>query len=343
MQRNRSGYYSSDEKDIIREHFDLPLLRTLHERKDGGLTYFGLPGAEARDIKAWQEIIKEVVAVDRNSNYLDDLEQVILAQLPNIAYSTHLGELDEIILRNMGDERLIDGESHRPEVGNVYKIDIAEYVWQFDVVYLDYFGTFLPRARRGEDALERAINRGNALRRLFDRDRVDGWQSWVMLLTVEARASGAIQTSLQQYLEGARRNASNLTTGVLDFLLECAPSAAEGAARLIHGATGILLSTEASHANLRVRQRGTVLYRGSNNTPMVHMAFEFDPLSEPLGQAPDPFPLLSSPILRPMDILSSPWFESLPQQSPETTEAHARNILNFLDAEVIENVVGPLN
>ena len=118
MQRNRSGYYSSDEKDIIREHFDLPLLRTLHERKDGGLTYFGLPGAEARDIKAWQEIIKEVVAVDRNSNYLDDLEQVILAQLPNIAYSTHLGELDEIILRNMGDERLIDGESHRPEVGN---------------------------------------------------------------------------------------------------------------------------------------------------------------------------------------------------------------------------------
>ena len=144
MPPQSSGYHSSEEKDILRVYFDLPLLRQLHHRKGEPLSYFGLPGAEALDVKAWKDCIGEVGAVERDRDNLEKLEQVLETQLPEIRFKTHFGEVDQVILANRGKNRDVGGQSYRPRAGNRYEAFIQGYVWRFDVVYLDYFGTFLP-------------------------------------------------------------------------------------------------------------------------------------------------------------------------------------------------------
>ena len=281
MQTRPTGYYSSNEKDIIRQYFDLPLLYQFHERKDGPLSYFGLPGAEAFDIRTWRDVIGDVVAVERNARNLEQLEQLFDTQLPEVRYTTHWGELDKVILTNRGRGRNVGGEYYR-RVGNSFENSIGRYVWRFDIVYLDYFGPFLPQATSEGSA--RARERATALRHLFALDRVDAWQPWILLVTVEAKLyDETMRSLLRDYLQDARNDASSETHEVLTFLLSTAPTSSEEAARLIHGSTAILMSVAASNANLGVQPERTVLYHGSANQPMVHMAFEFNPTYAPLG------------------------------------------------------------
>ena len=335
------GYYSSHDKDIIRRHFDLPLLHQLHRRKRHRLNYFGLPGAEALDIRTWREVLGHVVAVERDSKNLRKLEQLLDTQLPEIGHTTHWGELDDVILRNKGKGRDIGGQHHHPFVGNSYENSIRGYVWRFDVVYLDYFGPFLPQ--KTKDGATRARKRSDALRHLFVKDRVDAWQQWVLLVTSEAQLRDRTTLSLiQEYLRSTRKESSTQFRGAVDFLLSNAPTSYEEAARLIHGTAAILVSEAASNANLKVQPRGSVLYRGAGNQHMVHLAFEFNPNRAPLGQVAGRLPLLLAPILKPKDPRGSPWVELLPEQCPGVTRESAAGCLDFFEKNQVAEIVGNL-
>jgi hypothetical protein len=336
-----NGYYSSEEKDIVRQYFDLPLLEQFHRRKQAGLRYFGLPGASALDIRTWKGVIQEVSAVERYANYLEQLEQLLDAQFPEIRYTAHWGELDKVILTNRGKRRMIGNQEYRPRVGNVYEQSVQGYVWRFDVVNLDYFGPFLPPEVSG--GADRARERARALQRLFNLDRVDAWQSWILLITVEAKLydQGA-RALLRTYLEKARHEGSEQTRMALDFLLAGAQGSVEEAARLIHGATAVLVAIAASSANLVVQPRGTVVYRGAHNQPMIHLAFGFEPSQETLAGPVARLPLLRTPILRPRNPQAAPWFEPLPQQCPGLTADHVRMCLDFLDSACVKSVVSQI-
>ena len=121
---------------MLRDYFDLPLLRQLYQRKGQPLSYFGLPGAQALDIGAWKELIGEVGAVERKPNNLRRLEQVLEVQFPEIRFKTHLGEIDQVILGNRGRERIVGGERYRPRASNGYESFVDGFVWRYDVVYL---------------------------------------------------------------------------------------------------------------------------------------------------------------------------------------------------------------
>ena len=335
------GYRSSKEKDIIRRYFDLPLLQQLHRRKRQPLSYFGLPGSEALDIKTWKEVIGDVVAVERNSGSLRKLEELFNTQMPEVAYTTHLGELDKVILTNKGKRRNIGGESYQPRVGNSYERSVSRYVWGFDVVYLDYFGPFLPNET--SEGSPRARQRADALRNLFAKERVDAWQSWILLVTVEAQMEDeTTQSLIEDYLRSVRNESSSQVCQAVAFLLSDAPTPSEHAARLIHGAASLLVSDASMTANLKVQPRGTVLYRGAGKQHMVHLAFEFTPDQTPLGEASGRLPLLLAPILRPTALPIAPWVELLPEQCPGVTRDSAADCLDFLDSNEVAEIVDVL-
>ena len=335
-----SGYYSSSEKDVLRDHFDLPLLRQLYQRKGQPLSYFGLPGAQASDIGAWKELIGEVGAVERDRRNLRRLEQVLDVQFPDIQYTTHFGEIDQVILGNRGREQTVGSERHRPRVSNHYERFVDGFVWRYDVVYLDYFGTFLPPGGQG---ISRARRRASALSRLLDTDRIDAWQPWVLLITVEAQLySDSARETLRSYLEATGADASGDTYQALEFLLSNAPNQVEETTRLIHGSTAILLADSAKPKGVMVKPRGTVLYTGANERPMVHMAFEFCPNPSILSGTSDLLSLLSAPILCTKSPSEEPWVNLLPNQCPGVTRDNAGRSLDFLEAQVVCKILKSL-
>ena len=340
MPPQSSGYYSSSEKDILRDYFDLPLLRQLYQRKGQPLSYFGLPGAEASDIRAWKELIGEVGAVERDPDNLRRLEQVLDVQFPEIRFKTHYGEVDQVILGNRGKEQTVSGEPYRPPASNSYEPFVRGSVWRYDVVYLDYFGTFLPPGGQGGS---KARQRASALTRLFDRDRVDAWQPWVLLITVEAQLyNSSARETLRSYLKESGEDASSDTYQALEFLLSGAPTLVEETTRLIHGATAILVADSAKPKGVMVKPRGTVLYTGANGRPMVHMAFEFCPNPRILSGTSDRLSLLSAPILRPESPSGEPWVKLLPNQCPGVTRGNVGQSLDFLQPQVVREVLSTL-
>ena len=128
MQSQSTGFYSSEEKDILRKHFDLPLQQQLHEQKSRPLVYFGLPGEKALDVMEWREVIGSVAAVERNIQYLERLEDLLDTQLPDLEYVTHWGSVDSIIIANRGKRRSIGGQEYRPMLGNHFEGLINRYV-----------------------------------------------------------------------------------------------------------------------------------------------------------------------------------------------------------------------
>ena len=338
----QTGYYSSAEKDAVREHFDTPLIRSLRERVGDGLRYFGLPGEDALDIRTWQPFLSYVAAVERRRASLEKLETLLDTQFPNIQYSTHWGELDKVILTNRGKMRMVGGQDHRPWVSTWYRREIQGYVWEFDILNLDYFGPFLPFEPNHDVSVGgRARERAAALRRLFALDRQDAWRSWTILVTVEAELVGQQDRDvLRQYLNGARADSSPEASASLDFLLSVADTAVREAARLVHGATAVLVATAASDANLRAFARGTVLYRGAHGQPMIHLAYDFEPVAgTPLAPPASRSALLRAPILRPTNPLAAPWLELLERQGPGVTAEDVRNCLSFLRPEEVQQII----
>ena len=341
MQTSGRGYYSSHEKDLIRDHFDLPLLRSFRDRKGDSLSYFGLPGAEALDIEAWIDVIGQVAAVERNPDDLERLEQLFETRHPEVRCQTHFGEMDEVILKNRGRRRDIGGEYYRPWVGNSFEASVEGYVWQFDVVYLDYFGPFLPKGKlKGFGAARR---RADALRRLFAKDRLDAWQPWILLVTVEAGLAGKkMKSLLRHYLVNAKDDYAREIREAIDYLLSTAQIPQEETVRLIHGTAAILLSAASSNGNVVAQPRGTVLYKGANDRPMAHLAFEFTPTNAILGGSSQLLSLLLAPILKPRDTDTSPWFEPLQSQSSGTTRATSRQCLDFLESSDLNAILDRL-
>lgn len=334
---NPHRYHSSPEKNLIREQFDLPLLEQLHSIRGESLGYFGLPGEDLRDIRCWRHLLGEVAAVDFDSSSLLAIDQTVKMEMPELRFTPYLGDVDRVILNNRGMQWDRGGQPHRPLVGR-YDMTHRQNGWYFDVVNLDYYGPFLPE--RGQAGARR---RADAIRKLFDVERLDARGRWVLMVTVEASLlRPTLNMEILEYLQGVKDEVNAETTEVLDFLTQPLVGANElFATRLVHGTTASLISRAAS--NLSVMPRGTILYKGSNDQPMIHVAYEFEPVAGPLPPPTTLLGLLKSPILTISQINNRPGITLLGAQPPSMTEMDARNILDFLDGTVVDRIVAQLN
>ena len=338
MPKDDRIYHSSCEKNIVRTHFDLPLLRSLQGRKESGLRYFGLPGRECLDIREWSELLTDVVAVDMFADNVRAMRTVLETQFANLRTKAHLGEVDSVIIQNLGDSKSVAENIARDWVGNAFENSINSYVWRFDVVNLDYFGNLLPPSKKSPDPARR---RAAALTRLFEKERLDSWQSWVMLLTVGGgKYNDRTRRLLRRYLRDAEDEASPDVVEALEFILKPTEDLRVNSAKLVHGTIANLLSGPANDANLEICPRGTIAYLGADDLPMVHLALEFRPRSSDVVANARRLPLLRAPILRVDTARAEPWFELIPEQCPGGTTEDWGSCLDFLPSDTVELLLG---
>ena len=321
-------YYSSNEKNLVREKYDLPLVKAAARRKDGGIRYFGLPGEDALDLRCWGDLCEYVAAVEFCAERFQKVKHVLRTQYGTIRHRAHLGDVDTVILKNRS------GRSASDFVSTTFRQGFG-YIWDFDVLYLDYFGKFLPYERGGRVVK----NRANALRRLFATDRQDAWKPWLLMLTVESRLFGTRdRQQMWQFLTASKEGVDDETSNTLDFLLENVDCPAEKAARLVHGTLGYMIAIAASNSDVRVSAKPTVLYNGANNTPMLHFAYDITPSNVLSGSHPA-LPLLRSPLLQVRNDYAEPWFQLLPAQPPGQTDSDLYEALHFLDEDQVERII----
>ena len=326
--RGMTRYYSSEDKDLVRNKFDLPLVEAAARRKEGKIRYFGLPGINALDLQSWGRLCDYVAAVEFSPERFQAVKHVLRTQFGSIRHRAHLGDVDIVILRNKS------GLPPTEFVSTTNRLE-AGYIWDFDVIYLDYFGKFLPYERGGVVVQ----NRANALRKLFAPDRQDAWQPWLLMLTVESRLFGPNdREQMRQFLSSSKEESDDETQQAIDFLLDETVSINEQAARLVHGTLSYILAVAAGNSDVRVCPKPTIRYRGANNTPMLHFAYEVTPAGLLSGSHPA-LPLLRSPLLKVRDDHAEPWFELLASQPPGQTESSLRATLDFLDEGQIEQIV----
>ena len=209
------------------------------------MNYFGLPGADLQDVKSWQHVLGQVAAVERDEDNLRTMDETVSMQMPELWFTPHYGEIDDVILRDRGRSWERGGQKYQPWV-RISRPGSGHLSWYFDVVNLDYFGKLLPPRER--DARRRA----DAIRKLFDTERVDSWGRWVLLVTVEAQLKKPSRTQLLNYLRGVQDDTSELGASIIGFLSQSAPQGKErvAAARLIHAVSASLVAGSASQANL---------------------------------------------------------------------------------------------
>ena len=326
--RRRPGFQSSQAKDLVRDKYDLPLVQAVARRKDGPIRYFGLPGVQALDLRSWGHLCEYVAAVEVFPNEFQRLKHRLRTQFGTIAHRAHLGDVDEVILRNGG------GNPPSTFVSTTFLEDVG-FIWDFDVVYLDYYGKFLPYDRGGAVVQ----NRARALRHLFASDRQDAWQPWLLILTVESQLfDSRDRGQMRQFLTASKEQADEETRTIIDYLLDNTGTSAEEAARLVHGTLSYIIAAAASNSDVRISPRPTVLYSGWNNTPMLHFAYEVSP-SSLLSGSTSVLPLLRSPFLRVRGDHAEPWFQLLSSQPPGQTDSGRRESLDFLDEGQIEQIV----
>ena len=337
MATPRHTYQSSSDKDFIRDSVDLPLLKRLHSMREGRLNYFGLPGSELQDIKSWKHLLGEVAAVERDENNIRVMDETVSMQMPDLRFTPHYGEIDLVILRDRGKRWIRGGEEYRPWV-RISRPETSHLSWYFDVVNLDYFGPFLPEGD------QRARRRADAIKKLFDTERLDAWGRWVLLVTVEAQlVTRRLHTQLVDYLCGVQEDASEQAVAVIEFLNQPRTKGEDGVAatRLIHGVSASLIARSASQANLSAFPRGTILYRGSSGQPMVHLAFEFEPRKTPLPPPTPLLQLLKAPLLTTSQN-ETPELNLLDEQVPFLTQNDVRTAFDFLEESQIERLVTQL-
>ena len=326
--RRRPGFQSSQAKNLVREKYDLPLVEAIARRKNGPIRYFGLPGVQALDLQSWGHLCEYVAAVEVFPNQFQQLRHQLRTQFGTLAYRAHLGDVDDVILRNRGKQM------SSTFVSTKYLKDVG-YIWDFDVVYLDYYGKFLPYDRGGRVVKKRA----RALRHLFTSHRLNAWQPWLLILTVESQLfDSRDQEQMRQFLTVSKDQADEETKTIIDYLLAEAGTATDQAARLVHGTLSYIIAMAASNSDVSISPRPTVLYRGGNDRPMLHFAYDVSP-SSLLSGPNSVLPLLRSPFLRVRDDHAEPWFQLLPSQPPGQTKSDLRETLNFLNEEQINQIV----
>lgn len=335
---SRRTYRSSSAKDYIRDRVDLPLLERLRSVRGDRLSYFGLPGAELKDVKSWGHLLREVAGVERDMLNLEKMDQAVNRDMPDIRFTPHFGEIDLVILTGRGKTWNRGGQQHRPWVGS-FRRHVSHAVWQFDVVNLDYFGPFLPEGD------SRAAQRARAIRRLFDSERLDSWQPWVLLMTVEARlVTPQFKAKMVDYLAGVESDVPAPASHVVSYLKEAESNDEEegvAACRLIHGVSASLIARSASHASLSAFHRGTFLYHGSSGQPMVHLAFEFEPQEGPLPPPSPTLQLLKGPLLTTTKE-DNPKLALLDGQVPGLTRDDVKKSVMFLGTVEAERLAGEL-
>lgn len=184
-------FADSPGKRIVREQWDTPLLRYLHDEWKVNFRYMGLPGVDIIDLKLWADMIEEVIAFELPDRRGDPRRSILqlrtnlrLLGKRSVAY---YGPFEEVVIL----ARDYDGTDYRQEnVVTLYNLD-----------FCDEIGSRIKTREHG-----RVVWRFEALRHVlqdqkecYEKEQGPSW--FVLLLTVRNQINAdSLSDSLDENL-----------------------------------------------------------------------------------------------------------------------------------------------
>ena len=267
--RQGGDFEGGPQKAYIRQHWDLPVLRELRNKKGRPLRYFGMPGPAIEDVRDWSKELGFVTAIDllRSGSHeegdrerLRRLKHSLMEQ--GIAYQVLRGFVEDVILRGYD----IDGQQpvHRNERDPTGILRFC-----YDIVNLDFLGGAGYRSK----AVTGQPKRLTAIKELFRRQR---GTEFVFLLTLNVR--NTIDTAACEHLKQWRTRVDPTLQSAIDWYVWV--NAGKTKYRL-KAAILAFVQRMAEDEGFVVRCYPPVAYVGTANATMVHFVFRCEPTLDP--------------------------------------------------------------
>ncbi len=123
------SFRESPAKRLVRETWDTPLLRHLHEQYGFRYRYMGFPGTELVDVRLWRDMLDEVIAFELPAPTGDQRAYITALrrnlQTLGIRNVTYFGSLEEVVILRKD----LDGIDYRQEnLITLYNLDFCDEI-----------------------------------------------------------------------------------------------------------------------------------------------------------------------------------------------------------------------
>lgn len=257
------SFHSSQNKDVVRREWDLPIIKQFVEEQGHKLSYLGMPGPKLLDLIDWRPYLaRERTAVEGyyqggKPGIDPDIQRQIMARCMSVGpdfssgFELLRGDIESLIL-------------HGYDMDGTYPQCSAEKGtrWSYDLINLDFCGGVGYRTSRG------TARRIKALHKLFERQQ---GHPFLLLLTLNVRST--LGKAIDEYLEDAKsrfgRNDKRFTS-----LLKRHCESPQVVLRLKAAIPYILLQF-AEPYSFAIQCEPPLMYIGTGNAMLVHFVCKF--------------------------------------------------------------------
>jgi hypothetical protein len=125
------GRFDTQDKKTVREVWNTPILRYLHDNHQIKYRYLGLPGVDLSDIKLWRDMIEEVVAFELPDRGLNERESIVQLKrnlelvLVKVPSKVYYGSMEQVIILRED----IDGSKYsQTKLITLYNLDFCDEI-----------------------------------------------------------------------------------------------------------------------------------------------------------------------------------------------------------------------
>jgi hypothetical protein len=333
-------FHDTPNKQVIRLHWDIPILKQLSSSSfpPPKLTYFGMPGAEIKDILDWKDLLSRQTAVQivRSGARQQEEDLSVITKMINNAglndiqgFQVLRGSVEDIILYGRDINLFTPRESHRDPSGKL--------CFTYDIVNLDFVGGagYKARGSQKRTSISSGGQRIEAVRKLIDRQR---GHSFVLFLTVNVR-----DTLGEEPLQYLKECAQRFQTAEVQRIVKWTVDQNAGGMKHYQLKTWIpLFVKDVAEGHLfRCHCYPPVVYEGHEHARMVHFSFllEYDQDRILRVSSPqDEQRVVQLPMIEALDgklVLSEIQYQDFDSSICDTE-------LSFLDEETREDILATL-
>jgi|GEM_PF-2395232 len=259
------GFRSSENKDIVRRQWDLPIIRQYSQSVGHRLSYLGMPGPELADLLDWQDFLaRERTAVEgyyrnRKSGIDRTVQRQMIANVmslgPNFSSGFELmrGDVESLILtgRDMDDRKPQCGNGRPGPDGRLF----------YDLINLDFCGGAGYKTRGGH------ARRIKAIKTLIARQQ---GHDFLFLLSLNVRST--IGKELTEYLSDARARYGKENSRFRD-LLDWHTGVGQQCL-VLKAAIPLFVQQVAEATSFVVKCYPPITYVGTGRARIIHFVFQ---------------------------------------------------------------------
>lgn len=208
-------FQDSTNKQIVRCKWDKPILSIFKDENQRNLSYFGMPGAEIKDLLDWRDLLSTISAVQivRNGKYKEE----DLSTIRKINLNVQVERMANVqILRGAIEEIIINGYDMDNNFPNQhFTQDNSNLFFQYDLVNLDFVGGVGYKSRKGLKYKNSGGQRLDSIRKLIERQK---GHSFLLMLTVNVRDTLGDEP-MHYLMEEAKRYNKQSVKDIVDWTI----------------------------------------------------------------------------------------------------------------------------